>query len=372
MKKITYILFALAAMSSNAQVLSYDFYTFRLNNMFNVNPAYAGKGDSLNIVLNAQSQGKGVSYNNKNFILGIFSKVSGKQALGAKLISDTRGAFQVLRADLSYAYITKVAEQSTLSLGLSAGVLNNNIAVSRIENYQALDQSDPTLNQSNGNTQFVAGAGILFMHKALEVSLSSPHILTTNQNLNAYLNTAVFYTIKADEKIKVTPWICYQNIPVTKSIFSGQVKAMYKERMWLQVGYQTNKTLNAAVGVNIENLSLVYGFKFSNKQFTDVTSGSHEVTFLFKIGQRKKSMNTATGNDNLMLNDIVKRLEKLSGEPVTKENKESAKAELDEIKKQLQKLELDNSTPEKAEQVSKLLQQVDEKLKLIEKKLSND
>jgi len=44
--------------------------------MFNVNPAYAGKGENLNIILSAQSQNNGVSYSNKNFMLGAYSKIS--------------------------------------------------------------------------------------------------------------------------------------------------------------------------------------------------------------------------------------------------------------------------------------------------------
>ncbi len=371
-KNILYIILSLGIVSKiNAQVVSYDFYTFRLNNMFNVNPAYAGKGEGINAVLSAQSQNKGVTYANKNFMLGLYSKVSSKQALGGRLISDTRGAFQILKADLSYAYIAKIEEQSSLSLGLSAGILSNNMVLSRIENYQSLDQTDPTLTKSYYNTtQFAAGAGLLYNYKALDVSLSLPHILTTNEPLNGYVNAAVFYTIKAGTNFKVTPWVCYQNIPVTKSITSLQVKTMFKDMVWLQAGYQTNKTISAMFGVTIENLSLGYGFRFSNKQFNTVSAGSHEVTFAFKIPQRSKVANNPIA-DNASLNDIVARLDKLAKQDVTAKNRESIKAELEKIKALLQKAEVDNSTPEKTQEVSKQLITIDEKLKVIENKLLN-
>jgi type IX secretion system PorP/SprF family membrane protein len=170
------------------------------------------------------------------------------------------------------------------TLGLSAGLLKNSLLVNRIENYDILDQSDPTLTKSYYNTnQFAAGAGFLYTYKGLDVSFSMPHIIATNEPLNSYFNGAVFYTIKAGEEFKITPWVCYQNIPVTKDVTSLFVKGMYKDMIWIQGGYQTNKTFCAMFGVNIESLSIGYGYKSSNKQFNTITSALHEITFGFKI-----------------------------------------------------------------------------------------
>ncbi len=252
--------------------------------MYNVNPAYTGKDEGFNIVMAAQTQNKGVSYANKNYMLGMHGRVSKKQALGIKIISDTRGAFQVLKADLSYAYFAKISKDMKLTLGLSAGLLKNSLLMNRIDNFQSLDPTDPTLTKSYYNTnQFAAGAGILYTFKGLEVSFSMPHIILTNQAVSGYVNAAVFYTIKASDDFKLTPWICYQNIPVTKNVSSLFLKGTYKDMLWLQVGYQTNRSFAAMFGVNIEHLSIGYGYQSSNRQFGTVTSGLHQITFGFKI-----------------------------------------------------------------------------------------
>lgn len=373
MKKIIYILFiTLISIQLQAQLMSYDFYTFRLNNMYNINPAYSEKGDGINVMLNAQSQNKGVAYANKNFMVGVYSKLSSKQALGGKVINDTRGAFQLLRADLSYAYIAKVNNESSLTMGISAGILNNNLIVNRIENYDMLDKTDPTLTKSYYNTtQFAAGAGLLYNWKNLDVSVSLPHILSTNQPLNGYTHAAVFYTIKANDKFKFTPWVCYQNIPVTKSIYSGYIKANYKDLLWAQVGYQSNKALHAMLGINVENMSLGYGFRFNNTEFNTISNGSHEISFAIKIPQKSRVANKPI-SDNASLNDIVARLEKLSKQEINDKNRESIKAELAKIKQMLLKAEIDNSSPEKVQEVNKQLLTIDEKLKIIEQKLQNE
>ena len=68
MKKILLNMLIVLGLSSQAQIMSYDFYSYKQNNMFNVNPAYAAKGDGINIIIDAQSQNNGVAYSNKNLI----------------------------------------------------------------------------------------------------------------------------------------------------------------------------------------------------------------------------------------------------------------------------------------------------------------
>lgn len=273
----------------NAQIVSYDFYSFRINNMYNVNPAYSAKGEGLNALLSAQTQNKGVPNANKNLMFGVYSKVSNSQAIGGKIITDTRGAFQTIKADISFAQIAKLNANSNLIFGISAGVLNNNLSITRIENYEVLDATDPYLNQNyNSNTQFVAGAGLYYNYKTLEISASMPHLLITNQNVNSYANAAIFYTIKTGEKFKITPWVCYQNIPITKSLTSGYVKVMYADKIWLQAGYQTNSSLAAMFGVNLDNLGLGYGFKFSNNNYKNISTGAHEIMLSYKFLRTNK------------------------------------------------------------------------------------
>lgn len=370
MKKIIYI-FLIATSPVISQVFSYDFYTFRINNMFNVNPAYAGKDDGINVVLSAQTQNKGVNYANKNFMAGVYSKITQRQAVGGKIISDTRGAFQMLKADLSYAYIAKINDASSLSMGLSAGILNNNLMVNRIENYQALDQTDPTLTRSYYNTtQFSAGLGLLYKYKALDVSFSMPHIINTNQAINSYINGAVFYTFNAGSNFKIMPWLCYQNIPVTKSVGSLYVKSTFLDMIWVQAGYQTNQSIQAMLGANLENLSFGYGFRFNNSKFTTISSGIHEITIGYKILTKNNKPNVANKTESPSgLNDIIVRLDRLASQDVTDQNRSLLREELEGIKKQLLSSELDNSSPEKAEEVSKQLKLIDEKLKIIEDKL---
>jgi hypothetical protein len=208
----------------------------------------------------------------------------------------------------------------------------------------------------------------------LEVSVSLPHIVTTNQSIiNTYVNSAVFYTFKAGSKVKLTPWLTYQNIPVTKGIGALLIKATYNNMLWVQAGYQTNKSFCAMLGVNVENIGISYGYNFSNSAFSTVSTGRQEIMLSFKIPSGKQNkMSAADQSSNTSLSDILARLDNMADTDITSKNSSGIRKELQIIKQQLQNAEVDNSNPEKAKQVSAQLLQIDEKLKIIEKKLLNE
>lgn len=368
MKKLLSPILICCGLLAKGQVLSYDFYSYKQNNMFNVNPAYMTKNGGINMIVDAQSQNAGVPYSNKNIMAGVYSMVGRSSALGGKIISDTRGAFQLLKADIDYAYKAKFAENNSLTLGLSAGILNNTLLSSRIENYDALDKTDPTLTKSYYNTtQFSAGAGLLYNYKDLDVSVSLPNVVTTGQGINGYLHSAVFYTIKAGSNFKVMPWVSYQQIPVTKSVGALFARTSFRDMVWLQLGYQTNNSFSAAFAVTIENISISYGYNFSNNKFSTISTGRQEVTLGYRIVPKAQKVKTPEQEDSLA--GILAKLDELSKTNVTDANREEIRKQLQLLKQQLQTAEIDNSTPEKAELVNKQLQQIDEKLKLIEKQL---
>jgi hypothetical protein len=196
-------------------------------------------------------------------------------------------------------------------------------------------------------------------------------MISTSQPFNSYVNASAFYTINAGTKFKITPWVSYQNIPVTKSVTSFMLKTAFKEFLWLQLGYQTNQSMNMALGLRYENIGLAYGYRMSNKEFNSITNGMQEITLTYKIvkNTNKLTVNTV---ESTTLNEIIARLNKLSQEPVNAENKANIKKELENIRQQLQKAEMDNSTAEKAKEVSEQLQQIDSQLKTIENKLINE
>jgi type IX secretion system PorP/SprF family membrane protein len=372
MKRIFFFFIMISfAQSAFAQVPNYDFFAFRLGNMFNVNPAWVTKDEGINVVLNGQALNSPLSYSDKNLMVGVYSGVGSKSGLGIKAISDSRGPFHVFRADLSYGFHAKFSDVHSLRLGALAGINNSTLNLNRIDNYDMLDQSDPTLSSSYYNaTQFIAGAGLLYSLKNLDVSVSLPQIISTSQPLNTYVNVAAFYKINAGENFVLQPWISYQNMPVTKNLTGGYVKATYKDLFWVQTGYQTNKSLSASMGVLFENIGISYGFRTSNSDFRPVAGMVHEVGFTLRINRKQKTDKRYTSSDSTQtLDQIIQKLNDLLNKEVTAKNRAELQTELDKIKEMLRNAEIDNSDPEKSKKVEQQLIIIEEKLSAIEKRL---
>ncbi|MCB9188580.1 MAG: PorP/SprF family type IX secretion system membrane protein [Flavobacteriales bacterium] len=367
-RKILLLAVVLGSINVHGQIVSQNFYTYRLDNMFNANPAYSAEGEGVNFIINAMSQNQGVSFANKNFMGGVYSKISPSQGLGARIVSDTRGAFQVLKGDITYAYILKINEDSHLNFGINSGILNTNLVTSRIENYELLDQSDAQLYSPYFNSlQFTAGFGALYKLDKLEVSIALPNLVSTNDDIITYLNGALQYTFDAGEKFKVTPWLSYQNLPVIKSVGGLYVKGDYLDKLWLQAGYQTNSAFSAMAGFKWENFGIGYGYTFSNKLFSVISTGYHEVSLRYQLVNNKEDVAPSSGNTTLA--DILSEMTRLADTEVTEENKEDLKDQLVKLKKELLNAEIDNTDPKQAKKVEEQLTAINEKLIILEQKL---
>lgn len=337
--------------------------------MFNVNPAWVTKDEGINVMLNTQIIGSSIGYAQRNLSAGVYSQAGNNSGLGMKVISDSRGAFQTLHADVSYGFHARFAEGHSLRMGVLAGLDNSNLNINRLDSHGLIDMSDPTLSSNYyNNTQFVAGAGVLYSLRNLDVAASVPQIISTSQPFNSYVNAAVFYKINASDKIIVQPWLSYQNIPVTKSLMGGYVKATYKDVFWLQGGYQNNNCGAGAMGVMYENIGLSYGFRMSNPEFKEVAGGVHEIAFTLRISRKKAKGDKQAAAVTTGLEDIMSRLDNLLQQDITTRNESDLRAELNAIKQMLAKAEIDNTAPGKAKIVEKQLTEIEEKIRAIEKK----
>lgn len=365
MRSSIYLLAFLLPVVGFGQLPSQDFYSFRLNNLFNVNPAYANAQENLTFYVGGLAQLRGVSSNTKTLTAGLYARASKNQGLGGNVITDTRGAFNTTKASLAYAYTTRFNDETRLHFGLSAGVLVSNLSVDRIDGYQYIDPTDPTLDPNYYNrTQFVAGGGLLFQWKALDVSVSLPHVLVTNSDALPYFHGYTQYTFELPHRFKLTPGFAYQHLSAIGSVYSGFLQGTYADKFWLKAGYQSRSVVHAMAGVDIDNIGLAYGYRINNGPFTYIASGSHELVLTVRIGKKGKEMRY-----NPTLIEIDHRLTKLLNKNVTDENREAIIAEVKEIRQLMEHTEINDSTPEAATEANNYLGSIETKLKQLQEKL---
>lgn len=366
MKLFLSLLLTSIVATTYAQIQGVDFYSYRMNNMININPAYTNANDGINIYTSGLAQGRGVANSTKTFTVGIYSRISEKQGLGGGLITDSRGAFGTTKAWLSYAYTAKFNEDTRIHFGVNAGAISTNLKQNRIEGYSYLDLTDPTLDPNYYNrTQFVAGLGALFQWKKLDVSVSLPHLIMTNNDLLSYVSAYTQYKYETKKNFDIIPGFMFQRIPNLGNVYSGYVQGTYKNTVWLKGGYQSTKNIYGMLGFNVENIQIGYSYRINTGLFTTVSNGSHELSVSIKIGKQSKK-----NFFNPTLHEIDSRLNKLNRKSITAENKEEVVAEVKRIRDLMKNTEINESTPEAAQEVSELLKQIENKLITLQNKIN--
>lgn len=363
MKKYLFITLSLVILTTVGigQDLSQNYYSY-IYNWYNVNPAYTAKSESLSAILNAR---KRANINANNAMLGIRTPFGENQGFGGKLISDNRAAFQVIIADLTYGYKLRINTKHTLYLGLSAGINNRAVNTSKIENYELLDQTDPSLQSANLNaTNFSSGAGVVYNFENFEFGLSFPQLIGGSGSFfeNLYLTGSREFKLK--NNIGLKPSLFFITVPSVKDFAGIQLKGDYKKKAWIQMGYQTNETLNLGAGANVKMLGLGYNYTFSNKRVRDQSAGTHEVILTLNI-IKQRTKPTVAENNSTQLEIIMARLNAID----EIKNKKEIRTELDKIKAELIALSTIKVAPKNAGIVTKQLNAIEEKINEIETKL---
>lgn len=354
--------------SVSAQNLTMDYYSY-LYNWYNINPAYCANGDKLSAIINVRQR---AGMNTNNSMAGLKGTLGDYQGLGGRVISDTRSAFQVVMADVTYGYNLKINGNHSVTFGLSAGLCSKSFNSSKINNSYQLDQTDPVLQNSNMNsTAFMSGAGLLYNYKKAELSVSLPHLVENGKNMLDNVNVVVSNPFELKHKISLTPMIYYFAIPIVNDIAGIQLKVDYNKKYWLQTGYQNSSNINVGIGFNMGAFGVGYNYMVSNQIMRTQTSGTHEFFLKLNIQNPKDKLVINSIEDRSApknkLGSIVDKLNELSVNENT--SVQDLKYELGKIKHELKQLSDSNFSSEDPATIDSNLIIIDEKINEIENRL---
>ena len=162
-----------------------------LVNKYSLNPAYTGSSGYFQAFANYRKSWVGVSGAPEIRGVNVNSNFNGNMGLGGTIQSEQNGIFRNSTAALSYAYHLKLNDAQSLSFGLSAGVLQNNIDLS---GSKSLNSSDPiiTNNQNVRTMLFDANFGLVYKFKNLNIGFAAPHLVPSKAQNDA----GTLYTLK--------------------------------------------------------------------------------------------------------------------------------------------------------------------------------
>ncbi len=269
---------------------------YMFNGLF-LNPAYAGShGYVSSSMLHRTQWARMEGAPNTSMAAVDGSLMHGKMGLGLSIVHDRIGVSRDMEVAGHYAYHLRTGEKGKLALGLRMGLSMYSAKLSELTYWDSNDQVFHNDIQNKTVPRF--GTGLYWYDATSYVGLSVPTIYAADKNIRVdvaglreryhaqhfYLHAGkVFplgelFDIKPSTMVKYTP-----NAPVEADV---NCNLLYRERVWLGLGYRTGDALVCMLEYQIDpKMRIGYAYDMTTSRLRDHSGGSHEVMLGIDLGR---------------------------------------------------------------------------------------
>lgn len=330
MKKINILSILVIALfcSMSAQAQSVLFQQLSSKYRYTVNPAAIRVGEGVGINLNYTGTHNHDMKTMHKVGLGIEGGFMGNNmGIGLVIGTDIQNVWYRTTAQLQYAYRVHFAEDHYLTFGLSVGLSNEGINISKVNEAEGFDMSDITLQDKKTNACF--GFGVNYRMKSFEFNFSIPaYALLNKVNVPIYISAA--YSFDLENKIVLIPEVMYNGLTPAQHFGDFRLQAKYDNKYWAELGYRTQNELLIGVGGEYANVSLSYMYGVCFGKLTRTNRGQHEIVLAYRIPKAVVDMdNTRAKRNERTLTSISDNVEHIK--TAEDNNTESLKKMVDEI-----------------------------------------
>lgn len=289
------ILFALCIGGSRASAQQNLTHNHFFLNPSLYNPSYFGANRYTEVFLNYRKQWAGINGAPSTAALNFHLPFNHKTALGITAYQDQAGVLTSTTGLASFSYQLyfgqKTAANHYLAFGISAGVTHS---------YVNVTSNDPAT-ASNNTSSLDGQFGFNYRFKNLNISFAIPRIFESYVTSDVGFNepgikqvkttiSSVSYLININQRISFEPLILYR----TYDAFSPQYEACgilrFNKIGWIGGSYKQDYGASAFLGFTInDKIKLGYAYEFAAKQSDNLSSGSHELQLVLRIGKKQKT-----------------------------------------------------------------------------------
>lgn len=262
-----------------------------MNNPLHYNPAFAGTDNAFTVNLLSRLQWVDVKDAPATYILNIHSPINNsKTSLGGSIISDRAGPVVLNKVKLAYSLTVKLNHATLLSFGLSGGVNNYNVNLSKLN---LADDNDPLFSNSIENAfKPNLGAGVFLYTPSFYLSASIPDMLkkdipykgTNNSYFHGqtkdFLATAGFKTeITYDVSLKGSVMARFSDKIKT---YDFALQGFYDNYFNLGAAYRLDQSAALLLGINLNQFISVnysYDFPIHSKALKNFSSQEISISF---------------------------------------------------------------------------------------------
>lgn len=286
------ILAGLAASAQQEVMVS----QYMFNGLF-LNPAYAGSHGYATSSLLHRSQWMQVEGAPRTSMLAIDGPLMGnRMGLGFSLVHDQIGISRDLDMSAHYAYHLRVGRSSRVALGLRGGL---SLYSARLSDLRYWDVNDPLYQSDISNAPVGKfGFGIYWYDARSYIGLSAPTIYAADGRITLhaphamqhyftqhyYLNAGKAFPL--GESLDIKPSVLIKYSPGAPLEADVNCNVLYRERIWLGLGYRTGDALVAMAEYQVTpQLRIGYAYDMTTSRLRTYTTGSHEVMLGIDFGK---------------------------------------------------------------------------------------
>ena len=199
----------------------------------------------------------------------------------------------------SYAWHVKFTDRNSLSLGLGAGYVNNNINVAGI---RVPDELDPVLFSALNTGKFDINFGFNLQFGDFSLGAAVPNILAPKVDFSDnYLGPMQYhymrhYVVNTQYDVNLqkglmtlSPFVTVRANEVTIPQVDAGLMFNHKEYFYVGAAYRSSYAVTANTGLHLtENITLGYAYDFSLNTYGFALGNSHEFMLRYTFGESKK------------------------------------------------------------------------------------
>lgn len=267
-------------------------YTQYMYNHSNINPAYAGSREGLNIFGLYRTQWVGLEGAPKTATLSVNTPLGDSGlGLGVNFVNDHLGVMDdnTLSVDLSYAIDLNYEYKLAFGLKGSANLLDVNYSKLHIYNPTDPVAQDDVKNEFSPNI----GAGLFLYSDRAYLGLSAPHLLTKSryddnevhtlrQKMHLYLTGGYVFELNPNLKFKPAALVkMEQGSPLQMDISAN---FMFIDKFTLGAAYRWDAAVSGLVGFQVsDHIFVGYSYDAETSKLARYNSGSHELFLRFSL-----------------------------------------------------------------------------------------
>lgn len=225
------MLFGIQAYSQQQTSFNHAYYS-----PFLYNPAFAGAGNKAEIIGLSRMQWAGADRSLSSALITAGMPLAKNMAIGARLSSEKLGLIGNTDADLIFAYHLPLDQQSTLSLGISAGISTLSVSTSKLN---ATDLDDQVLFNADHNRSLLQGdIGISYRREEFDFGISAPALIgqrkwagTIAEDNRRQFIFSTAYRFSFGQAI-VEPRAIFKTVSTYQGKMETMLTLYLKERFW--------------------------------------------------------------------------------------------------------------------------------------------